>query len=113
MEALNQLGFLGWIGDEISSLIQMVDEGYRYVKFCSWVVRIKIIHSILVNLFCEYQMFYRLTVAILLIVWVSGIASAFVDNIPFTTMMIPVIINLSEGRKFIFIIHYETIFFGL
>ena len=42
-------------------------------------------------------LFYRLTVAILLIVWVSGIASAFVDNIPFTTMMIPVIINLSEG----------------
>ena len=30
MEALNQLGFLGWIGDEISSLIQMVDESYRY-----------------------------------------------------------------------------------
>ena len=29
MEALNQLGFLRWIGDEISSLIQMVDENYR------------------------------------------------------------------------------------
>ena len=41
---------------------------------------------------------FRLTVAILLIVWVSGIASAFVDNIPFTTMMIPVIIDLSNGN---------------
>merc|ERR1719295_974346 len=36
---------------------------------------------------------YRL---IVLIVWVSGIASAFVDNIPFTTMMIPVIIEISK-----------------
>ena len=41
--------------------------------------------------------FNRLIVAIVLIVWVSGIASAFVDNIPFTTMMIPVIIEISKG----------------
>ena len=41
--------------------------------------------------------FDRLIVAIVLIVWVSGIASAFVDNIPFTTMMIPVIIEISKG----------------
>ena len=39
----------------------------------------------------------RLIVAMVLIVWVSGIASAFVDNIPFTTMMIPVIIAISKG----------------
>ena len=42
--------------------------------------------------------FNRLIVAIVLIVWVSGIASAFVDNIPFTTMMIPVIDEISTGN---------------
>ena len=29
MEALNQLGLLEWIGDQVSSVIQMVDENYR------------------------------------------------------------------------------------
>jgi len=37
----------------------------------------------------------RLTVAILLIIWVSAIVSAFIDNIPFTTTMIPVVLKLS------------------
>ena len=39
-----------------------------------------------------------LTVSIVLILWVSGIASAFIDNIPFTTMMIPVVVGLSESK---------------
>ena len=42
---------------------------------------------------------YQLMVAILLIVWVSGIASAFIDNIPFTTMMIPVIKGLANNTE--------------
>ncbi|XP_045466865.1 P protein-like [Harmonia axyridis] len=37
---------------------------------------------------------YRLTVAIVLILWVSGLASAFVDNLPLTTMMIKIVNNL-------------------
>lgn len=37
--------------------------------------------------------------AILLILWVSGLASAFIDNIPFTTMMIPVVKSLAEDSK--------------
>ena len=37
-------------------------------------------------------------VAITLVMWVSGLSSAFIDNIPFTTMMIPVINALSEGK---------------
>ena len=29
MEALNQLGFLGWIGIQVSSIIEIVDKDYR------------------------------------------------------------------------------------
>lgn len=38
----------------------------------------------------------RLTVATLLILWVSGLASAFIDNIPFTTMMIQIVTRLAD-----------------
>jgi hypothetical protein len=38
----------------------------------------------------------RLAVAILLILWVSALASAFVDNIPLTTMMIRIVTNLNQ-----------------
>ncbi len=37
-----------------------------------------------------------LTVAIILIIWVSAIASAIVDNIPFTATMLPVVAYLTE-----------------
>lgn len=39
---------------------------------------------------------YYLMVTI--IVWVSGIASAFIDNIPFAATMVPIIKNLSAGN---------------
>lgn len=42
---------------------------------------------------------YRLTVAIVLILWVSGLASAFVDNLPLTTMMIKIVNNLSSDPQ--------------
>ena len=51
----------------------------------------------------------RLIVAMVLIVWVSGIASAFVDNIPFTTMMIPVIIAISKGIFLLLRYYFEQI----
>ncbi|KAK5638427.1 hypothetical protein RI129_012722 [Pyrocoelia pectoralis] len=41
----------------------------------------------------------RLAVAILLILWVSAIASAFVDNIPLTTMMIKVATVLADDAE--------------
>lgn len=41
--------------------------------------------------------FFRLTVAILIILWISGIASAFIDNIPYTTMMIPVVKGIAQN----------------
>ena len=38
----------------------------------------------------------NLTVAIVLVLWVSAIASAFIDNIPFTTTMLPIIAFLNQ-----------------
>lgn len=39
----------------------------------------------------------NLTVAVVMILWVSAIASAFIDNIPFTATMLPVVLFLSES----------------
>lgn len=37
----------------------------------------------------------RLAAAILIILWVSAVASAFIDNIPYTATMIPVVLQIS------------------
>lgn len=68
MESLAELGLIDWIGAQTESIILTVNEESR------------------------------LAVAILIILWVSAIASAFVDNIPLTTMMIKVSISLSEKK---------------
>lgn len=68
MESLAELGLIDWIGAQTEAVILKVDEESR------------------------------LAVAILIILWVSAIASAFVDNIPLTTMMIKVSISLSEKK---------------
>jgi len=39
----------------------------------------------------------NLTIAIILILWVSAISSAFIDNIPFTATMLPVVLFMSES----------------
>ena len=39
----------------------------------------------------------NLTVAVIMILWVSAIASAFIDNIPFTATMLPVVLFLSDS----------------
>ena len=67
MEALDKMGLLTAIGGLVEEIILKVPEDYR------------------------------LAVALLLILWVSGLASAFIDNIPFTTMMIPVVTSISEN----------------
>ncbi|XP_077983756.1 P protein-like [Glandiceps talaboti] len=69
MEGLTYLGLIDFIGDAVSDLIASVP--------------------------LEYQ----LMVAIITIVWVSAIASSFIDNIPFTTAMIPIIINVSVSNN--------------
>ncbi|XP_031624628.1 P protein-like isoform X2 [Contarinia nasturtii] len=68
MESLAGLGLIDWIGTQTESIILTVNEESR------------------------------LAVAILIILWVSAIASAFVDNIPLTTMMIKVSISLAEKK---------------
>ncbi|MBQ4617425.1 MAG: anion permease [Clostridia bacterium] len=40
----------------------------------------------------------NLLLMVAIIIWVSGIASAFVDNIPFATIMVPIIETLSGGQ---------------
>lgn len=67
MEALAKLGLIEWIGTQTENIILSVDEESR------------------------------LAVAILIVLWVSAIASAFVDNIPLTTMMIRITISLAEN----------------
>lgn len=66
MESLAKLGLIDLIGNQTEEIILAVNEEYR------------------------------LAVAIVIILWVSAIASAFVDNIPLTTMMIKVTISLTE-----------------
>ncbi|XP_008561682.1 PREDICTED: P protein-like, partial [Galeopterus variegatus] len=41
----------------------------------------------------------RLAAAITLVLWVSALASSLIDNIPFTTTMIPVLLNLSQDPE--------------
>lgn len=69
MEALSELGLIEWIGRQTVNIILAVGEGSR------------------------------LAVAILIILWVSALASAFVDNIPLTTMMVKIVISLAENES--------------
>uniref|UniRef100_A0A3Q3GHY8 Oculocutaneous albinism II n=1 Tax=Labrus bergylta TaxID=56723 RepID=A0A3Q3GHY8_9LABR len=66
MEALAQLQLIDYIGVQTALLIKAVPEDQR------------------------------LAIAIILVMWVSALASSLIDNIPFTATMIPVLINLSQ-----------------
>ncbi|XP_026714854.1 P protein isoform X2 [Athene cunicularia] len=66
MEALAHLHLIDYIGEQTALLIKVVPEDQR------------------------------LAVAIILVVWVSALASSVIDNIPFTATMIPVLLNLSK-----------------
>ncbi|XP_005176470.1 P protein isoform X2 [Musca domestica] len=68
MEALSELGLIEWIGNMTENIILGVGEESR------------------------------LMVAVLIILWVSAIASAFVDNIPLTTMMVKITISLAQNN---------------
>ena len=39
----------------------------------------------------------RLAAAILIVLWVSAVASAFIDNIPYTATMIPIILQIADS----------------
>ncbi|XP_060222246.1 P protein isoform X2 [Meriones unguiculatus] len=66
MEALTHLHLVEYVGEQTAFLIKMVPEDQRFAA------------------------------AIVLIVWVSALASSLIDNIPFTATMIPVLLNLSQ-----------------
>ena len=38
----------------------------------------------------------RLAAAILIVLWVSAVASAFIDNIPYTATMIPIVLQIAD-----------------
>ena len=41
----------------------------------------------------------RLTAAMVILLWVSAVASAFIDNIPYTATMIPIVLQISQGAN--------------
>ena len=65
IHSLQHLGVISWIGDQVESSIIFFDQEYRFVA------------------------------ALVIILWVSAIASAFIDNIPYTITMIPVVLQIS------------------
>lgn len=69
MEALAHLHLIEYVGEQTALLIKMVPEDQRLVA------------------------------ALILVIWVSAIASSLIDNIPFTATMIPVLLNLSRDPE--------------
>ena len=67
MKSLEEMGLIEFIGNQTKDLIALVD------------------------------MSNRLSVAVVLILWVSALASSFIDNIPFTTAMTGVILKMTEN----------------
>eukprot|EP01103_Thecamoeba_quadrilineata_P008709 TRINITY_DN1843_c0_g1_i1.p1 TRINITY_DN1843_c0_g1~~TRINITY_DN1843_c0_g1_i1.p1 ORF type:complete len:710 (-),score=124.55 TRINITY_DN1843_c0_g1_i1:150-2279(-) len=70
MRCLEELGLIAQIANLTSDVIQLVPVG-------NW----------------------RLIVAIILILWVSAFVSAFIDNIPYMTTLVPVVANLSARAE--------------
>ncbi|CAL1545124.1 unnamed protein product [Lymnaea stagnalis] len=69
MEALAELGMIKTIGNGIADIVTSVDKEHRLV------------------------------LAVIVILWISAIASSFIDNIPYTTAMVPVLIQLSDNPE--------------
>jgi Na+/H+ antiporter NhaD/arsenite permease-like protein len=66
MEAVERMGFITWIGSGCEDIIKSVSKDYR------------------------------LAVAIIIILWVSALTSAFIDSIPVTQMMVKIVISLAS-----------------
>ncbi|KAA8490722.1 putative transporter [Porphyridium purpureum] len=69
IESLAEMGLIAWIGDVIAGWIKSVDQSQQ------------------------------LTVAIVIFIWVSGIISGILDNIPYTLAMVPVVVQLSRDPE--------------
>lgn len=68
MRCLEEMGVMLYIADRTASMISIIPEGRL-----------------------------RLSFAVLAVMWVCAIVSAFIDNIPFTTTMIPIVYKLSQS----------------
>ena len=66
MGALSELGLLQFLGDQTEACILAIDERYRLVS------------------------------GVIFVMWVSALASCFIDNIPFTTVMVKIVAKLGE-----------------
>lgn len=71
MEALAELGLIDWIGEGVATMIKNFPDDSR------------------------------MALSIIVILWVSALASSFIDNIPFTTAMIPVIKKIASDQELI------------
>ncbi|KAH8376936.1 hypothetical protein KR093_002292, partial [Drosophila rubida] len=67
VEVISELGMIDWVGDLTIDMIQSVGEEHRVIT------------------------------AIMLVLWISALFSAFVDNIPIVTMMLKLAIKLSTN----------------
>ena len=67
IHSLQHLGVIEWIGFQVESAIEYFHVDYQFVA------------------------------ALVIILWVSAIASAFIDNIPYTITMIPVVLQISAS----------------
>ncbi|MDC0556226.1 ArsB/NhaD family transporter [Candidatus Poseidoniaceae archaeon] len=67
IHSLQHLGVISWIGNQVESAISYFSVEYQFVA------------------------------ALVIILWVSAIASAFIDNIPYTITMIPVVLQISDS----------------
>lgn len=85
MEVMEELGLIAFIGTQITNLIDLIPQGDL-----------------------------RSTVAITTILWASGIASACIDNVPFTSMMIKVLGSLvNQARSEVGNLGVEPLVFAL
>ena len=69
IEGLSELGLLRYIGGMMADTIAGIDDSSR------------------------------LAVALVMLIWITGVASAILDNIPFTATMVPIIIQLAENEE--------------
>lgn len=69
MEAVERMGFIGWIGTGTETIIKGVSKDYR------------------------------LAFALIVIIWVSALSSAFVESLPVTQMMVKIVVSLNANTK--------------
>ncbi|XP_022218985.2 P protein [Drosophila obscura] len=69
IEAMSELGLIQWIGDITVGVILSVDKSHQ------------------------------MTVALMMLIWITALTSAFVDNIPITQMMLKLTVQLAKNKK--------------